>query len=151
MLMAFLSNSQFNRRYCLFSYQSYLEPIRGCTQYYRSYDKTGIYFGENNFIAFSSRIFFCFTVISFRKLPKLASRQRDEKWTFSGYQNGGSTLEIVSFFFERERRAGRKPCAQNESPFPIPRSIPRIVVTIWRFSPGGSVRPQNRATKDIRL
>jgi hypothetical protein len=82
------------------------------------------------------------------KPPKLALRQRDEKWTFSGYQNGGSGLEIVSFF---ERRAGRKPCAQNESPFPIPRSIPRIVVTIWRFSPGGSVRPQNRATKDIRL
>jgi len=59
--------------------------------------------------------------------------------------------KLFLFFFERERRAGRKPCAQNESPFPIPRSIPRIVVTIWRFSPGGSVRPQNRATKDIRL
>lgn len=137
---------------CEITYQSCLEPIpqpRSILLQKRPYDKTGIYFGENSFITFWSDFFFCFTVISFRKLPKLASRQRDEKWTFSGYQNGGSGLKIVSFF-ERDA-AGRKPCAQNESPFPIPRSIPRIVVTIWCFSPGGSVRPQNRATKDIRL
>lgn len=64
----------------------------------RSYDKMGIYFGENSFIAVLQRFFFCFTVISFRKLPKLASRQRDEKWTFSGYQNGGSGLGNCFFF-----------------------------------------------------
>lgn len=56
--------------------------------------------------------------------------------------------QIVSLF-HRSRTENRR--AQNKSPFPIPHSIPRIVVTIWRFSPGGSVRPQNRGTKDIRL
>lgn len=31
--------------------------------------------------------------------PKLASRQRDEKWTFSVYQNGGSGVGNCFFFF----------------------------------------------------
>lgn len=73
----------------------------------------GIHVGENSFVAFR-RIFFIiffFTIISFRKPPKLASRQRDEKWTFSGYRNGGSGLEIVSFFARR----GRAPLAENRA------------------------------------
>ena len=120
MLMAFLSNSQFNRRYCLFSYQSYLEPIRGCTQYYRSYDKTGIYFGENNFIAFSSRIFFLFYRYFLPQTPKISFATKRREVNVFRLSEWRIHVGNCFFFFLRESGAPAENRAHKTNPrFPF--------------------------------
>lgn len=113
-------------------------------------DKVRIRRDENSFAQSVSEgfffFFFCHYFLSQTPKISFATKRRE----VDVFRLPEWRIRVGNCFFFR-RRAGRKPCAQNESPFPIPRSIPRIVVTIWRFSPGGSVRPQNRATKDIRL
>lgn len=141
-------------RNCLWNYLSKLSwaNVRGHVSILlqnRSYDKTGIYFGENSFITFRSDFFPPFYRYFLPQTPKISfATKRREVDVFRLPEMADPGWKL--FLFSSDA-AGRKPCAQNESPFPIPRSIPRIVVTIWCFSPGGSVRPQNRATKDIRL